>query len=145
MESAKKTYNEQYEKWVPWLEDVFLSFFTKDNKASYTVKDNLSKTKVTGVKQVDSLQDGVNSLVAGQLGQDGLGRPVGDVISKEGLNRFERKGKGEDGSYDPTGVTDKLSQGGNAVAGGVLNGGKAVGGAVGGLFGGGDGNKVEQK
>lgn len=38
MEYAKKTYNTQYEKWVPWLEDVYLRWFTKDNKASYTAK-----------------------------------------------------------------------------------------------------------
>ncbi len=38
MESMKKTYNEQYEKWVPWLEDMYLHYFTKDNKASYTTK-----------------------------------------------------------------------------------------------------------
>lgn len=40
MEGIKKTYNEQYEKWVPWLEDMFLRYFTKDNKASYTTKGN---------------------------------------------------------------------------------------------------------
>lgn len=38
MEGIKKTYNEQYEKWVPWLEDMFLRYFTKDNKASYATK-----------------------------------------------------------------------------------------------------------
>ncbi|KLU82449.1 hypothetical protein MAPG_01521 [Magnaporthiopsis poae ATCC 64411] len=38
MEGVKKTYNEQYEKWVPWLEDMFLRYFTKDNKASYATK-----------------------------------------------------------------------------------------------------------
>ncbi|KAI6255043.1 hypothetical protein MCOR07_005023 [Pyricularia oryzae] len=145
MESVKKTYNDQYEKWVPWLEDMFLSYFTKDNKASYTAKDNLSKTKVTGVKQVDTLQDGINNTVGDQLGQDGLARPVGDIVSKEGLNRFERKGKGEDGNYDATGVTGKLSEGGSAVAGGVVDGGKAVGSAVGGLLGGGNAKKVDQK
>ena len=38
MEYAKETYNSQYEKWVPWLEDVYLRWFTKDNKASYATK-----------------------------------------------------------------------------------------------------------
>jgi len=38
MEWTKKTYNEQYEKWVPWLEDLYLYYFTKDNKASYTAR-----------------------------------------------------------------------------------------------------------
>lgn len=38
MEWAKQTYNQQYESWVPWLEDFYLRWFTKDNKASYTTK-----------------------------------------------------------------------------------------------------------
>jgi hypothetical protein len=37
-EWAQKTYNEQYEKWVPWIEDMYLRWFTKDNKASYVAK-----------------------------------------------------------------------------------------------------------
>ena len=42
MEWTKQTYNEQYEKWVPWLEDLYLRYFTKDNKASYTTEVGLS-------------------------------------------------------------------------------------------------------
>jgi hypothetical protein len=38
MEWSKKTYNDQYEKWVPWLEDQYLYYFGKDNKASYVAK-----------------------------------------------------------------------------------------------------------
>lgn len=38
MEWAKDQYNKQYEQWVPWLEDLYLRYFTKDNKASYTAK-----------------------------------------------------------------------------------------------------------
>ncbi|KAK7911205.1 hypothetical protein PG985_013686 [Apiospora marii] len=102
MEWAKQKYNEQYEAWMPWIEDYFLKWFTKDNKASYTTKEQLGKTKVTGVEQVDNLQDGVNNLVAGQVGQGGLLQPVGDLVSKEGANRAERKGKDENGSYLPT-------------------------------------------
>ena len=37
-EWGKEVYNRQYEKWVPWLEDLYLRYFTKDNKASYTTK-----------------------------------------------------------------------------------------------------------
>ena len=33
--------------------------------------ENLDKTKVTGVEQVDTVQDGINNMVAGQLGQGG--------------------------------------------------------------------------
>jgi len=38
MQWAKRKYNEQYEKWMPWIEDKFLRFFTKDNKASYATR-----------------------------------------------------------------------------------------------------------
>ena len=150
MEYAKKNYPEQYEKWVPWLEDVYLRWFTKDNKASYTTKDTLDKTKVTGVEQVDTLQDGVNNLVAGQVGKGGLLQPVGDLASKEGINRAERQGKDDNGGYVPTNVPGAGAM--NTAAGGVADGGKAVagktteglkgaGGYVGGLFG---GKKEEQ-
>lgn len=37
-EWAKTQYNAQYESWVPWLEDLYLRYFTKDNKASYATK-----------------------------------------------------------------------------------------------------------
>jgi hypothetical protein len=148
MEWTKQKYNEQYEVWMPWIEDNFLRYFTKDNKASYATKgsslgyapplmawlpqplahqshptrpptlslrfqleywpvspfatDQLNKTKVTGVEQVDTLQDGVHNLTAGQLGQGGLLQPVGDLASKEGINRTERQGKDDKGSYIPS-------------------------------------------
>jgi len=38
MQWTKRQYDEQYEKWIPWIEDQFLRFFTKDNKASYATK-----------------------------------------------------------------------------------------------------------
>lgn len=38
MEWAKDTYNSQYESWMPWIEDMYLRWFTKDNKVSYTAK-----------------------------------------------------------------------------------------------------------
>ncbi|CCF40527.1 hypothetical protein CH063_11069 [Colletotrichum higginsianum] len=137
-EWAKQTYNQQYEKWVPWLEDQYLKWFTKDNKASYATKDTLGQTKVTGVEQVDTLQDGVNNLVGSQVGKGGLLQPVGDIASKEGVNRAERQGKDEDGGYVPTAVpgSASLNQAGSGGAGGY----------VGGLFGGGAGkSKPEQK
>jgi hypothetical protein len=59
---------------------------------------------VTGIEQVDTLQDGVHNLVAGQVGQGGLLQPIGDLASKEGLNRAERQGKDDKGSYLPTGM-----------------------------------------
>ncbi|KAI1078619.1 hypothetical protein F5B20DRAFT_581975 [Whalleya microplaca] len=101
MEWAKQKYNEQYENWMPWIEDTFLKYFTKDNKASYATKEQLDKAKVTGVDQVDTLQDGVHGLAAGQVGQGGILQPVGDLVSKEGLNRTERQGKDDNGGYLP--------------------------------------------
>ncbi|KAJ0336640.1 hypothetical protein COL922a_007716 [Colletotrichum nupharicola] len=152
MEWAKQTYNQQYERWVPWLEDFYLRWFTKDNKASYTTKDTLGKTKVTGVEQVDTLQDGVHNLAAGQVGQGGPLQPIGDLTSKEGINRAERQGKDDEGGYVRTAVPGSSAV--NTAAGGIADGSKAVastategvkgaGSYVGGLFGG--GKKQEQK
>ncbi|KAE8149385.1 hypothetical protein BDV25DRAFT_156384 [Aspergillus avenaceus] len=93
-------YNVQYERWYPWLEDQYLKWFGKgDNKASYVTKDTLNKSKVTGVDQVDQLQDDVHNLVGNQLGDNGLLAPVGKMMSKEGINRAERQGRDEDGKY----------------------------------------------
>ncbi|OGM48988.1 hypothetical protein ABOM_003149 [Aspergillus bombycis] len=96
----REQYNIQYEKWYPWIEDQYLKWFGKgDNKASYITKDTLGKSKVTGIKQVDQLQDDVHNLVGNQLGDNGLLSPVGKLVSKEGINRAERKGKDEEGKY----------------------------------------------
>ncbi len=65
------------------------------------MSDNLNKSKLTGNEQVDKVQDDVNNGVAGQLGQGGIAQPLGDAISKEGINRAERKGKGNTGQYMP--------------------------------------------
>lgn len=44
-EWAKATYNDQYEKWMPWIEDQYLKWFGKgDNKASYATKGKLYST-----------------------------------------------------------------------------------------------------
>ncbi|KAJ6263081.1 hypothetical protein Dda_1640 [Drechslerella dactyloides] len=125
MESTRQFYNRQYEKWVPWLEDQYLYYFGRDNKASYVTKQQLDKSKVTGVRQADKLQDDVHGLVAGQVGKDGLLQPVGDMTSKHAVNRAERGGKDESGSYGGPlgGVTDP-------VVDGAKKGGAAVAGAV---------------
>lgn len=59
--------------------------------------DKLDQTKVTGVKGVDDLQEGVNKGVTDQLGKGGLLNPVGDKTSKEVFTRSERGGKGDKG------------------------------------------------
>ena len=116
----------------------------------------MNKTKVTGIKQVDQIQDDVHNLIGNQIGENGVLAPVGNLVSKEGINRAERKGKEEDGSY---GVAAQFGEGaknaGETVAGGaqtagesVVGGAQTVGGGVadgvkggagmvGGLFGGG--------
>jgi len=88
---------------------------------------------VTGIKQVDTLQDGVHNLVAGQVGQGGLGQPVSDLVSREGINRAERQGKDDKGSYAPSNVVggeSAASKGVNSVVGGVAEGGKQAAGAA---------------
>ncbi|KAJ5132000.1 hypothetical protein N7448_006158 [Penicillium atrosanguineum] len=99
-EWAKKTYGDQYENWMPWIEDQYLRWFGKgDNKASYATKEQLAKTKVTGIDQVDQIQDDVSNLAGNQVGDKGLFAPVGQFASKEGINRAERNGKDESGSH----------------------------------------------
>ncbi|KAH6986794.1 hypothetical protein EDB80DRAFT_590129 [Ilyonectria destructans] len=149
MEWTKKTYNEQYEKWVPWLEDTYLRWFSKDNKASYATKDTLNKSKVTGVEQVDTLQDGVHNLVAAQVGQGGLLQPAGDLASKEGINRTERQGKDDKGGYAPSklhgasavnNTASAFVDGGKSVGTKSADGVKGAGNYMGGLLGGGSKN-----
>jgi hypothetical protein len=99
----------------------------------------LSKSKVTGVEQVDNLQDGVNNLAAGQVGKGGLLQPVGDMASKEGVNRAERDGKDADGSYAPGAlgsIANPVAEGAKDAGNTVVEGGKSAGGYVSGHFGG---------
>jgi hypothetical protein len=117
------------------------------HKLTAYVTENLDKTKVTGISPIDKAQDGVNGLVSGQVGQGGLAQPLGDAVSKQGINRAERGGKDEHGksveSQGPLGgygasATEGVKSGAGSVAGGV----KGAGGYVGGMFGGG---KEEKK
>ncbi|KAF7871904.1 uncharacterized protein EAF02_009009 [Botrytis sinoallii] len=156
-EWVKEAYNDQYEKWMPWIEDQYLRWFGKgDNKASYATKDALSKTKVTGVSQIDQIQDDVHNLVGNQLGENGLLAPIGNLAGKEGINRMERNGKDEDGSYggptsaisDPIinnakGAGQGVLGGAQSAGSGLASGAKSAGGFVGGMFGG--GQKEEPK
>jgi hypothetical protein len=92
----------------------------------------------------------VNNLVGNQLGSNGLLAPIGNMVSKEGVNRAERGGKDDKGTYggpvagysDP--VLEKGQAAGQGVAGGaqkvgsgVLDGAKGASGYLGGLVGGG--------
>jgi len=138
-EFGKRHYDQQYESWGPWMEDKYLQWFGKDNKASYAAKKELDKSKVTGIDQVDNLQDGVNNLAAGQVGKGGLLQPVGDYASKEGINRAERGGKDNKGSYAPGSfgdVANPVAEGAKGAGSSVVDGGKSAGGYVSGLMGG---------
>ncbi|OCK84217.1 hypothetical protein K432DRAFT_432383 [Lepidopterella palustris CBS 459.81] len=120
IEWMKEYYNKQYERWMPWMEDQYLKWFTKDNKTSYAAKQQLAKTKVTGIDQIDKLQDDVNGLISGQVGKGGLAQPIGDFTSKEGINRAERGGKDEQGrSIESQGP---LGGYGDAAKNGLLGG-----------------------
>lgn len=37
-EWIKEGYQHQKENWMPWIEDLYLRWFTNDNKASYATK-----------------------------------------------------------------------------------------------------------
>jgi hypothetical protein len=41
-----RKYNEQYENWMPWVEDQYLKWFGKDNKASYATKGKLRSVPI---------------------------------------------------------------------------------------------------
>ncbi|PYH92424.1 hypothetical protein BO71DRAFT_451450 [Aspergillus ellipticus CBS 707.79] len=132
-EWVKEAYNEQYEKWMPWLEDQYLKWFGNgDNKASYATKDTLSKAKVTGIKQVDQLQDDVHNLVGNQVGENGLLAPIGNMVSKEGINRAERGGKDEAGSYGGAlgGMTDPVVEGSQRAGKGLVGGIQSAGSSI---------------
>ncbi|RMZ69828.1 U1 snRNP splicing complex subunit (Luc7) [Pyrenophora seminiperda CCB06] len=138
-QQAGEYYNQKYETWMPWIEDQYLKWFTKDNKASYATKQNLDKTKVTGVDQIDNLQDGVNNLVGGQVGKGGLAQPIGDAVSKEGINRAERGGKDEQGrpieGQGPLGgYGQSAADGVKGGASSVAEGAKSAGGWAGGML-----------
>ncbi|EPE30139.1 hypothetical protein GLAREA_12862 [Glarea lozoyensis ATCC 20868] len=128
-EWAAQVYAVQYERWMPWIEDQYLRWFGKgDNKASYATKDTLAKSKITGIKQVDQVQDDVHNLIGNQLGENGFLAPVGNMVSKEGINRSERGGKEEDGSY---GVAGQIGEGAKSAGGSVVGGAKGVGEGIG--------------
>lgn len=61
--------------------------------------EQLDKTKITGDKNVDAVQDGVNKGVTGQLEKGGVLEGVGNLTSKEVFTRSERGGKNETGKY----------------------------------------------
>ncbi|KAI0199341.1 hypothetical protein F4808DRAFT_215015 [Astrocystis sublimbata] len=92
MEWAQEKYNEQYDSWMPWIEDMYLKYFTKDNRTSYATRDTLDRTKVTGIDQVDTLQDKTHDLAASTVGQGGILEPVGNLGSSA-MKAVDPRGK----------------------------------------------------
>ena len=131
-----------------WYSDLILSHLSHTFYGHLPSLDTLDKTKLDSVPQVGKIQGDVNSLVAGQFGKDGLAQPIGDFVSKEGVNRAERGGKDDKGNYvdGPAGtVANPVAQGASSAGGYLSSAGqgvKSAGGYVGGLVG---GNKGEEE
>ncbi|KAL8829668.1 MAG: hypothetical protein Q9191_001877 [Dirinaria sp. TL-2023a] len=126
-----RKYEEYYTAYVPWLEDKVLAWFG-ENKTSYTTKEQLRKTEITGDKNIDAIQDGAAEGVGSQLAKGGCLAPVGEGVSKEGVNRA---GKGDTGPLDTAQAKQQQSSwaasASNAFSGegeGVMNAGQSVGG-----------------
>ena len=86
----------------------------------------------------------MNNTIGSQIGKGGLLQPIGDMASKEGVNRAERGGKDEKGETIPgpmgkvaNPITENAKSGGSAV----MDGAKGAGGYVSGLWGGKQGEK----
>ena len=62
-------------------------------------------------------------------------QPVGDLASKEGVNRAERQGKDDNGNYTPD-VASGAAEGGKNIAGTAASGIKGAGGYLGSALGG---------
>lgn len=75
-------------------------------------------------------------MAAGQVGQGGLAQPLGDALSKEGVNRAERGGKDDSGGVAP-GPLGQVAEGAGAGAQKVGEGAKGAGGYLGGWLPGG--------
>lgn len=75
-----------YEATMRWIEDTYLKYFGQ-NRTSYGIKDTLSKTEVTGNKDVDGVQHAVGETVGNVFSEDGIAAPVGKVVDKGLLTR----------------------------------------------------------
>lgn len=83
---------------------------------------------------MDELQDDATNLVGNQVGDKGLLRSVGQFASKEGVNRAERNGKDESGSYmgPAPGLLDKGKEGPSIAGSDLAQGVESLGdGAIG--------------
>ena len=74
--------------------------------------DALDKIKVTGISQIDNLQNGVNNLIEGQIGKEELLASFENAVSEKGVNCMKRGEKDEQGTYGDAAalVTDPMAK-----------------------------------
>jgi hypothetical protein len=77
---------------------------------------------------VDKIQDDTSNLIGNQVGDKGLLTPVGQFASREGVNRAERNGKDDSGSYmgPATGLFEKGKEGASSAGSGLARGAESV-------------------
>lgn len=75
---------------------------------------------ITGDKNIGKVTDGLAEGVGGQLDSGGLLGKVGDMSSKEGMNRAER---GDTGPIDKQKIEQGQKGWGETLSGGMLGGG----------------------
>ena len=101
---------------LSFLHSIIITINKKNSNSNsyiyiYICIDKLKSTKITGDKNIDAIQDGVAEGVGGQFGKGGLLGGVGEITSKEGVNRAER------------GDTGPAKGWGETLTGGVFGGG----------------------
>jgi hypothetical protein len=64
MEWVKEGYHNQYENWMPWIEDQYLKWFTNDNKTSYAAKGKLHCDETWGMTELMSYLLVVRKLIS---------------------------------------------------------------------------------
>ncbi|KAF2746589.1 hypothetical protein M011DRAFT_444825 [Sporormia fimetaria CBS 119925] len=135
-QTATEYYHKQYNNWVPWMEEQYLKYFSKDNKASYGLKETLSSLPQSSDPDIQKIQSGLSSLVSQQIGQGGVGEPVGDEMSAQ-ITEQERRGSGSGSGLPPVtgenlggGSSGPLGEAAGALGGGLdgVGGGGVVGG-----------------
>jgi len=96
------------------------SFQKRSTNSTCDTIENLKQANITGDKNIGKVTDGVAEGIGGQLDSDGLLGKVGDMTSKEGMNRAER---GDTGPIDKQKIEQGQKGWGETLSGGMLGGG----------------------
>ncbi|KAJ5047156.1 uncharacterized protein L3040_002998 [Drepanopeziza brunnea f. sp. 'multigermtubi'] len=83
---SKKAPDTYYEMAMRWIEDTYLKYFG-ENRTSYGIKDSLSRTEVSGNKDVDGIQHAVGEAAGNVFAEGAVGAGVGRVVDKGLLSR----------------------------------------------------------